>query len=152
MKMNIKKRTEGFTIIEVLIVLAIAGLIMLVVFLAVPALQRNGRNTAIKTDASAIAGGVGEFASNNNGIVANNATGTGTVVIKAATGTPTNAKVQGTTVVSTITSWPATAPDPGNIFVLFGKKCDQSSSTRATAIIYSTENSGTAPQQQCLEG
>ena len=40
-----KKRAEGFTIIEVLIVLAIAGLILLVVFLAVPALQRNARNT-----------------------------------------------------------------------------------------------------------
>jgi prepilin-type N-terminal cleavage/methylation domain-containing protein len=31
-----KRKEDGFTIIEVLIVLAIAGLIMLVVFLAVP--------------------------------------------------------------------------------------------------------------------
>jgi prepilin-type N-terminal cleavage/methylation domain-containing protein len=40
MKINILKNKEGFTIIEVLIVLAIAGLIMLVVLLAVPGLQR----------------------------------------------------------------------------------------------------------------
>ena len=38
---KIKKDNKGFTIIEVLIVLAIAGLIMLTVFLAVPSLQRQ---------------------------------------------------------------------------------------------------------------
>lgn len=38
------RASRGFTIIEVLIVLAIASLILLVVFLAVPALQRNSRN------------------------------------------------------------------------------------------------------------
>ncbi len=45
-------RQEGFTIIEVLIVLAIAGLIMVVVFLAVPNLQRSQRNNARNSDAS----------------------------------------------------------------------------------------------------
>ena len=34
-----KSDKDGFTIIEVMIVLAIAGLILLIVFLAVPALQ-----------------------------------------------------------------------------------------------------------------
>jgi prepilin-type N-terminal cleavage/methylation domain-containing protein len=61
------KRQEGFTIIEVLIVLAIAGLIMLVVFLAVPALQRNSRNTQRKNDISGILGAVQEVLNNNNG-------------------------------------------------------------------------------------
>ncbi len=64
---NYKKRTEGFTIIEVLIVLAIAGLILLIVFLAVPALQRNTRNTGRKEDASRIATAVSNFVSNNGG-------------------------------------------------------------------------------------
>jgi prepilin-type N-terminal cleavage/methylation domain-containing protein len=41
-----QKREAGFTIIEVLIVLAIAALILLIVFLAVPALQRNARNNS----------------------------------------------------------------------------------------------------------
>ena len=61
------KREEGFTIIEVLIVLAIAGLIILIVFLAVPALQRNSRNTQRTNDASLISAAVNECLNNNNG-------------------------------------------------------------------------------------
>ncbi len=57
----------GFTIIEVLIVLAIAALILLVVFLAVPALQRSQRNSARKNDAARVAASVVEYTSNNNG-------------------------------------------------------------------------------------
>lgn len=64
------KREEGFTIIEVLIVLAIAGLIILIVFLAVPALQRNSRNTQRTNDASMISAAVSECLNNNNGQVA----------------------------------------------------------------------------------
>ena len=60
-------REEGFTIIEVLIVLAIAGLIILIVFLAVPALQRNSRNTQRRNDVSALLGAVQEFSNNNGG-------------------------------------------------------------------------------------
>lgn len=67
MRTALKKQTSGFTIIEVLIVLAIAGLILLIVFLAVPALQRNNRNTQRRNDVSAILGGISEFVSNNNG-------------------------------------------------------------------------------------
>ena len=66
-----QKKNKGFTIIEVLIVLAIAGLIMLVVFLAVPALQRNSRNNARNADAARIAGAINECLSNNNGKIAN---------------------------------------------------------------------------------
>ncbi|MBS7346174.1 MAG: type II secretion system protein, partial [Candidatus Sacchiramonaceae bacterium] len=40
-----KHKKYGFTIIEVVLVLAIAGLIFLVVFIALPALQRNQRDT-----------------------------------------------------------------------------------------------------------
>lgn len=61
------KKEKGFTIIEVLIVLAIAGLILLVVFLAVPALQRNSRNTQRTTDVGNILSGINEFVGNNNG-------------------------------------------------------------------------------------
>jgi prepilin-type N-terminal cleavage/methylation domain-containing protein len=61
------KREQGFTIIEVLIVLAIAGLIILIVFLAVPALQRNSRNTQRRNDVSAILGAIQEYANNNGG-------------------------------------------------------------------------------------
>ncbi len=66
--MNTKlKNQSGFTIIEVLIVLAIAGLIMVIVFLAVPALQRNSRNTQRNNDASRYAAAVNECLNNKNG-------------------------------------------------------------------------------------
>jgi prepilin-type N-terminal cleavage/methylation domain-containing protein len=63
------KDRKGFTIIEVLIVLAIAGLIMLVVFLAVPALNRNSHNNQYKTEANNILSAYQEVSSNNGGAV-----------------------------------------------------------------------------------
>lgn len=66
---NTHKKENGFTIIEVLIVLAIAGLIMLVVFLAVPSLQRNQRNSSRQADVSRVATGVNNWVANNNGKV-----------------------------------------------------------------------------------
>ncbi len=62
-----KVNQKGFSIIEVLIVLAIAGLIMLVVFLAVPSLQRNARNNGRQSDASKFAAAVNQCLANNNG-------------------------------------------------------------------------------------
>lgn len=58
---------SGFTIIEVLIVLAIAGLIMLIVFLAVPALNRNSRNTQYRHEASQLLAGAQETINLKNG-------------------------------------------------------------------------------------
>jgi len=63
------KKPQGFTIIEVTIVLAIAGVIMLIVFTAVPALQRNSRNTQRNSDASHLAGLVSSYAANHAGIL-----------------------------------------------------------------------------------
>ena len=153
MSKNTIKDQKGFTIIEVLIVLAIAGLILLIVFLAVPALQRNARNTAIKNDASAVAGGVSEFASNNDGARLTTAAGTGTIAIGGAAGTTaTNAKVQGNTVVSVVGAAPAAgSPTPGNINVVLGRTCGGGNATRAVAIYYSIENSSNTPQQKCLD-
>ncbi len=66
-KTKLQKADQGFTIIEVMIVLAIGGLILLIVFLAVPALQRNGRNTQRKADVGNVLSGVSEYISNNGG-------------------------------------------------------------------------------------
>ena len=90
--------SKGFTIIEVLIVLAIAGLILLIVFLAVPALQRNGRNTTKRSDASKALGAVGEFVSNNNGTVPATANvGTVQTATKLSPGTTLSATIFTTT-------------------------------------------------------
>ena len=62
-----KQNRKGFTIIEVVLVLAIAGLIFLMVFIALPALQRSQRNTQRKNDLSRIATAAVSYASNNNG-------------------------------------------------------------------------------------
>lgn len=71
---SIKKNRDGFTIIEVLIVLAIAALIMIIVFLAVPALQRSARNTQRRTDVSAVVAAISNYISDNNGNVPNDIT------------------------------------------------------------------------------
>ena len=60
------KKEQSFTIIEVMIVLAIAGLIMLIVFLAVPALQRNSRNNERKADVAAIAAALASYMNDND--------------------------------------------------------------------------------------
>lgn len=65
------KSEQGFTIIEVMIVLAIAALILLIVFLAVPALQRSSRNTQRKNDGSGIASLISNFVGDNNGTLPN---------------------------------------------------------------------------------
>jgi len=64
---NLIKNKKGFTIIEVMIVLAVAGVIILIVLLAVPALQRSQHNTQRKSDATNILAAVNDFSSNNNG-------------------------------------------------------------------------------------
>lgn len=63
------KSKSGFTIIEVVLVLAIAGLIFLIVFLAVPALQRSQRDTQRKSDVSRLMSQVSNYQSNNRGAV-----------------------------------------------------------------------------------
>jgi prepilin-type N-terminal cleavage/methylation domain-containing protein len=74
-----KKKASGFTIIEVIIVLAIAGLIMVVVFIAVPQLQRNQRNSAREAVVNRVATEVNNYAGNNTGNIptANNNATTG---------------------------------------------------------------------------
>lgn len=62
-----KSKGEGFTIIEVMIVLAIAALILLIVLLAVPALQRNSRNTQRKNDVSSLVSAISEYVNNAGG-------------------------------------------------------------------------------------
>lgn len=58
---------KGFTIIEVVLVLAIAGLIFLMVFIALPALQRNQRDSARKQEVGKIASAITSFSGNNGG-------------------------------------------------------------------------------------
>jgi prepilin-type N-terminal cleavage/methylation domain-containing protein len=62
---------RGFTIIEVTLVLAIAGLIFLMIFIALPALQRQQRDTARKEDITAFISAVKKYQTNNRGALPN---------------------------------------------------------------------------------
>ena len=70
---NSKKVKSGFTIIEVVLVLAIAGLIFLMVFVALPALQRSQRDTQRRNDLARVATAITQFQTNNNGKLPTNA-------------------------------------------------------------------------------
>ena len=65
--MNKIKSNKGFTIIEVVLVLAIAGLIFLMVFVALPNLQRSQRDTQRRDDYAALASNITAYVSNNGG-------------------------------------------------------------------------------------
>lgn len=65
--MNAVKKEKGFTIIEVVLVLAIAGLIFLMVFVALPALQRNQRDDARKREIARALAAVTDYRSNTRG-------------------------------------------------------------------------------------
>ena len=67
-KENIKSK-KGFTIIEVVLVLAIAGLIFLMVFVALPALQRSQRDTQRRDDMARFLSQLSQYQANNNGKV-----------------------------------------------------------------------------------
>ncbi len=75
MNINFKK---GFTIIEVVLVLAIAGLIFLMVFIALPNMQRSQRDTQRRNDYSALSANITNYFSNNNGQAPADCDGTGT--------------------------------------------------------------------------
>lgn len=63
--MNVTKKQSGFTIIEVVLVLAIAGLIFLMVFIALPALQRSQRDGQREQDMSRALTAVSSYQTNN---------------------------------------------------------------------------------------
>lgn len=65
MNVQLKNKEKGFTIIEVVLVLAIAGLIFLMVFIALPALQRGQRDTQRKNDLSRVTTALASYQANN---------------------------------------------------------------------------------------
>ncbi len=62
-----KDGQKGFTLIEIMLVLAIAGAIFVIVFLAVAAANKGKKDTAARSAASRLLASAEQFASNNNG-------------------------------------------------------------------------------------
>lgn len=148
---NFKKNHQsGFTIIEVLIVLAIAGLIMVAVFTAVPALQRSSRNNQRKSSASQIMASVSSYVANNNG----NLPTQGTLQTALADYKPgfylTANVLYGTS------ANPGT-PTLDNAIFVSGAACNDTNtgivtgaSVRSYAILYQVESGSTNAVLQCI--
>jgi prepilin-type N-terminal cleavage/methylation domain-containing protein len=64
---NLLKKEKGFTLIEIVLVMAIAGLILVIVFLALQGAQKSRRDNARKHDAARMLAAVESCAGNQNG-------------------------------------------------------------------------------------
>jgi prepilin-type N-terminal cleavage/methylation domain-containing protein len=152
---NNTKRQSGFTIIEVLIVLAIAGLILLIVFLAVPALQRNSRNTQAKEAAAALLATVNEYITNNAGAMPTGAAiaADGTISITGG-GATANGKTQGGFTATPSNTFPVTTGSTGVFTIAYAYKCNGNTgftaAPRSTAVGFLIEGGG-GNVQQCVE-
>ena len=66
------EKPAGFTIVETMFVLAIAGIILLLVFEAIPALSRSSRNNNRKQDVATILAAISQYELNNGGTFPSN--------------------------------------------------------------------------------
>lgn len=63
----LEKKEKGFTLIEIVLVLAIAGLLLVIVFLAVSGAQKSRRDSQRKNDGARLMAQFESYASNNGG-------------------------------------------------------------------------------------
>lgn len=154
-----KRKSSGFTIIEVMIVLAIAGLILAIVFLAVPALQRTSRNTQRKNDVSSLLSAVSNYEDNNAGafpLVSGQ---------QFSTEFPNDSPNLGYYTIAANVTWKyqttATAPaDPADldkVVIANYAKCSGNAATatgataRSIVAVFDVEGSGGSKVPQCME-
>ena len=134
-KMNNKQNRKGFTIIEVVLVLAIAGLIFLMVFIALPALQRSQRDTQRRQDVSRVMAQLQQYQTNNRGavpadIAAMNATAFSDGYLKESSGEFNDPQTgNGYQFVAA-----ATVPTTAQMAYVVGQKCSGESFTTGTSL------------------
>ena len=124
---NLLKKEKGFTLIEIVLVLAIAGLLLVIVFLAVSGAQKSRRDTQRKNDLSRIAAQLESYASNTNGCypamtapcttISWNAFSTSTYITGANLEDPTTGAAYG------YVAWTPT-PATGQVSYQIGFACD----------------------------
>lgn len=137
--MNVQRKEKGFTIIEVVLVLAIAGLIFLMVFIALPALQRSQRDGARKSEVGTVASAITSYQSNNRGSaptavqIGQYVTGNSSAVLESGSTITVRATTYGVAVNLTadLTASPTVdnVLNPDEILVYFGYKCDPTNSS-----------------------
>lgn len=144
-----KISNKGFTIIEVVLVLAIAAVIFLIVFLAVPALQRNNRNTNRKSEVGRLLSAYQEHITNNP---AETVAGVTLAEIQGVVGTlqvySTGLTVSNATVTA-ITNADTARVVPGG--TCNGAAATASSNIRKVVVLYAVETAGDA-SPQCQQG
>jgi len=149
-KLKELRAKEGFTIIEVIIVLVIGAVIMLAVFLVVPQLQRTQRNSRAQAIARQVLSAGEQYAANNNQTYPTCA-GTACTDITNITGDLKNGS--GTTY-----SFVTAAPDTiSKIAILNKGTCGTNATAAATysggsnfIVVVPQENNTTTPGTYCL--
>jgi len=131
--MSGQKQSKGFTIIEVVLVLAIAALIFLMIFVALPALQRNQANGARKADVGVVVSALGTYRTNNSGRLPTTAMQLGTYLdggLARLDSTPANVSYAATPSGSneTVITGTGSSTDIDKLYVRTGAKCTTSSS------------------------
>lgn len=120
-------KSKGFTIIEVVLVLAIAGLIFLVVFLALPALQRGQRDQQRKQDLGKFMSQLVAYQSNNQGALPTAWGSTSAFMTNYLTNNGATFKDPSTgsdyTVSSPTPTATAPAPTAGQVFAYVSASC-----------------------------
>lgn len=160
--MNTKlQQRKGFTIIEVVLVLAIAALIILMVFIAWPALQRTQRDQARKSDVALIGSTISTFKSNNKGKLPNICE-LNKLVFKQGTSIyqAVDCKSDGAVTGSKIITQSTVADGDSavgieQVIVVPRGRCDGNNvqtdgSPRQAALVFAVEANGT-PMRQCQE-
>ncbi len=157
---------KGFTIVETLIVLAIAALILMIVLIAVPDLQRSAQNSNIRTDAQNIASAIQTYEGNNQGLLPgsvknNNGTIEVTSASSSSTGTiSATGHMQASTLISLTTGPQQETYSGGNdttIYVELNAGCPSSSggkptpNQRAVAVIYPISAGGGNYGSGCIQ-
>lgn len=121
-RQQIKQR--GFTIIEVVLVLAIAALIFLMVFIALPALQRNQRDIARKEELQKVIGAVSTYQGNNRASSPDNAGDLASYLDSDSSADADTIDLpSGTTVTIGAADDDSSSPSQDEIFLYIGKKC-----------------------------
>lgn len=148
------QKKDGFTIIEVVLVLAIAALIMLLVFLAWPALQRGQRDQARNSDVSLLASTIGTWKTNNKGKVPADNT-----QLTAATNGLSLSQYETSDIQYNAGASTTLGPLTDIQFIRYVKnhKCDDTgggttkAGGRQAALQYMVEGGGGAPTAQCRD-
>lgn len=144
LKSLFKKKATGFTLIEVVIVLAIAGLIFVIVFMAIGQAQKARRDQARQATVSQTTSALEQYAANNSGSYPTSAL--------AATYTSNITDPDTDTAPTYASSNTAAATATSGVQYRSGVKCNggvmQAGASRQYAVVYWSEGAGAS---QCKD-